>query len=45
AVAVHTSDARKVAAMDPWTPPLYQLVTQRSAPAPVALPLQVTAGP
>ncbi len=45
AVAVHTSYARKVAAMDPWTPPLYQLVTQRSAPAPVALPLQVTAGP
>lgn len=44
AVAVHTSYARKVGAMDAWTAPLYQLVTQRQAPLP-AFPVQVTAGP
>jgi Cutinase len=46
AVAVHTSYARSVSSMDPWTMPLYQLVTQAPAPlpGPVALPVQVTAG-
>ena len=43
AVAVHTSYARKAGAMDSWTVPLYQLVTQRQAPLP-AYPVQVTAG-
>ncbi|ANI38314.1 cutinase [Mycolicibacterium vaccae ATCC 25954] len=44
AVAVHTSYARRTAAMDPWTVPLYQLVSRVPAPAPAALPVQVAAG-
>lgn len=43
AVAVHTSYARRASAMDPWTMPLYQLVSQAPAPLPAA-PVQVTAG-
>ncbi|MFW0149247.1 cutinase family protein [Mycobacterium sp. smrl_JER01] len=44
-VAVHTSYARRASAMDAWTVPLYQLVSQAPQPVPLpSYPLQVTAG-